>query len=330
MSTGRVVVTGGAGFIGSHLARHLHQRGHDVLAIDVRQSPPALFGARGPRYATVDIRDADMVSRALEGADVVFHLASVHLEVRASADAFAAVNVRAVEDLVEASARAGVRRFVHTSSVGIYGHVTQPPAREESPVNPVSPYERSKLAGERAALARAAQVGLDLIIVRPAWVYGPGCPRTAKLIRSLRKQRFLYVGRGANLRHPIYIDDMVEAFERAADAAPDLAGRAFIAAGPRALPLRDLVNTFARALEVPPPRLALPRSVGWALGVAGELAFGAVGRDAPFSRRSLAFFENDNAFDGTAARRALGFEPRIDLEEGARRTVSALGMAGAA
>lgn len=316
---GPVLVTGAAGFIGQHLVRALAARGITVRAVDVRERPPF---PPAVAYTRADFREAVEDPALLRGIDTVFHLASMHLEVRASAADFEVVNVAGVRPLLAACARAGVRRVVHTSSVGIYGHIADPPARESSPFRPASPYEHSKLAGERVALEAAKATGLDLVILRPAWVYGPGCPRTHKLLRAVERRRFFYVDRGANLRHPIFIGDAVNAFLSAAAAEGIESGSAYIIAGPRAVTLRELVQTCASVLGVPPPRLSLPLPMGRALAGTMELAFGLVGRDAPFSRRSLAFFENDNAFDISAARADLDFDPQVDLHEGLARTLA--------
>jgi nucleoside-diphosphate-sugar epimerase len=317
-----VLVTGAAGFIGVHLARRLARDGYDVRAIDVQPVPRALAQEQ-LRYEQVDIRDVGHLAGLLEGVDTVFHLASVHLSVHASFDQFREVNVTAAADLVTACHQAGVRRLIHTSSVGVYGHVADPPASEDSPTHPENDYERTKLAGEDAARRRADELGTDVVILRPAWVYGPGCPRTAKLLRSVRKGRFIYVGDGSNLRHPIYVDDAVDAFLLAASAGADARGRSFIVAGPRSVTLRELVDCCARVLAVRAPRRSLPRWLAYALGWAAELTFGMAGREPPLSRRSLAFFENDNAFDTSAATAALHFSAATDLETGLRRTLAA-------
>jgi dihydroflavonol-4-reductase len=317
----RVVVTGAGGFIGEHLARRLAGRGHEVHALDVRPRPASLDHP-AIRYSSLDLRDAESLADAVAGADCVFHLASVHLQVHADAAAFEEVNVRVAERLVSICARAGVRRLVHTSSVGVFGHVENPPAAEDAPKNPVSPYERTKLAGEVAVAREADRLGQDTIILRPAWVYGPGCPRTEKLLRSVGSGKFFFVGRGSNLRHPIYIDEMLDAFELARDAPPSAGARTYIAAGPRAVTLREMVDTVATALGVAPPRLRLPRPLAVAAGLTAELAFRPLRREPPFSRRTLAFFENDNAFDTSAIRRDLGFVPAVELLDGVRKTLA--------
>jgi nucleoside-diphosphate-sugar epimerase len=319
MRDGSVLVTGAAGFMGRHLTLHLAEGGRGVRAIDVQSNVD--FGHDRVRYSVRDIRDTDNLRVLLEGVEVVHHLASVHLDVHADEDVFDAVNVRAAEALVDACVGAGVRRLVHTSSVGIFGHVANPPAGEDAPKNPNHAYGRSKLAGERAVLKRAADVGLETVVLRPAWVYGPGCPRTAKLARAVRKGRFFYVGDGSNLRHPVYVDDMVEAYLRAENASSEVSGRTYIIAGPRAMPLHEMVATFAEVLGLGAPRLRVPRGLGWAMGRTAELAFGLIGRQPPFSRRSLTFFEDDNAFDTSAAERDLGFKAMVELREGLRRTL---------
>jgi nucleoside-diphosphate-sugar epimerase len=319
----RVLVTGAAGFVGSHFAPYLAARGFEVRAIDVH--PPARpqgSERSGVDFRVQDIRDSRGLADALEGVDTVFNLASVHLDVHATPEQFESVNVNALEQLIDLSAAARVRRVVQVSSVGVYGHVTHPPAAEDAPLHPENDYERTKAAGEKAARAAALRTGVDLVIVRPSWVYGVGCPRTAKLIRSLRQRRFFFIGRGNNLRHPLYIDDLSAALELTAVAGAEVCGHTFNIAGPRWMTVAEMVAEFARALSVPPPALHAPRWLGLAVGWAAEQVSAVVGAEPPVSRRTLAFFENDNAFDIGAARQSLGFEPKTDLAGGARQVIA--------
>ncbi|HEX5206601.1 MAG TPA: NAD(P)-dependent oxidoreductase [Steroidobacteraceae bacterium] len=322
----RVLVTGAAGFVGSHFAPYLAGRGFEVRAIDVH--PPAQPQGSGVDFRVQDIRELQGLAQALEGVDTVFNLASVHLDVHATPVQFESVNVKALEKLIELSAAARVRRVVQVSSVGVYGHVAHPPAAEDAPLNPDNDYERTKAAGEQAARKAARRLGVDLVIVRPSWVYGVGCPRTAKLIRSLRKGRFFFIGRGNNLRHPIYIDDLSAALELAAAAGPEVSDHIFNIAGPRWMTVEEMVGEFARALKVSPPGFHAPRWLGLTVGWAAEQVSAVVGAEPPVSRRTLAFFENDNAFDIRAARQSLGFEPKTDLPGGAREVIASYSAAG--
>jgi len=340
------VVTGSEGFIGRHLVRRLSAEGWRVRAVDLsaperaapgsgaskpeaadpgpRQDPaPEPAVSRAVDHHRADVRDEEAMAGALAGADTVFHLASAHLEHGAPEEWYRSVNVDGARSVARIAARAGVRRLVHTSSVGIYGHVQNPPADEDAPKAPSNPYERTKLLGEEAVLDTADEEGLEVLVLRPGWVYGPGCRRTEKLLRAVRRRRFAFVGDGSNLRHPLHISDMLDAFLLAADAPSGAVGGTYLVVGPRALSVRELVRVCARVQGVPEPKLRLPRPLV-STGLRGvEFAFRLVGRTPPVSRRSLAFFENDNAFTGQAAAEALGFEPRVGLEEGLRATLDA-------
>jgi len=316
----KCVVTGAAGFLGAHLCRRLSAEGHEVIALDILQRPRTLE-VPGLEYVQADLRSPARWKDELTDVDTVFHLASVHLQVSAAEDEYRAVNVDAALRLAELSHHALVRRFVHVGTVGIYGHVQHPPATEDAPRNPTNSYERTKLAGEQSVELFSERSGLDVRVLRPAWIFGPGCPRTTKLLRSLKKGRFFFIGEGTNLRHPVYVADVVDALLLAAVGRLG-ARRDHIIAGPSAMKLRDLVSACAQAVGAPMPRFRMPRPAAMMLGRVAESAGRITGKNPPFSRRSLSFFENDNAFDCAAAQRDLGYVPRVDFTEGLQRTLT--------
>lgn len=323
----KVLITGAGGFIGRHLVHDQLARGRQVTALDLDlRALEAHTADQGLDLVESDFRDSSLDS-LLGDHDVCFHLASLHLEVGVPESEFQAVNVTGARELVERCRSAGIGRFVHCSSVGVFGDVQNPPADEGSDCSPDLAYERSKLAGERAVLEYAQQSGYPVVVVRPAWVYGPGCPRTLKLARNIRSGRFFYVGDGVNLRHPIHVQDMTAGFELAA-THPDASGQVFIMAGPAAVTVHELVETIASSLGASPPRLRLPRAVAWLGGIAMETAFGLLGKQPPFSRRSLKFFSGNTAFRIEKARRILGFEPQVGLTDGIRSTLKDLEQAG--
>lgn len=324
MTIGRVLITGAGGFIGSHLVGQQLGLGREVTAVDTRldrlksrHNEPGLHIVEG------DIRDTALLENVMQGIDVVFHLASAHLEVTLDDSHFQETNVDATRNLAVIAAREGVQRFVHCSSVGVYGPLIRVPANEETPCHPDIAYEVTKLEGERAVLNVAADKNLPTVVLRPAWVYGPGCPRTDKLFRALRKKRFLMVGKGQNLRHPVHIDDMLQAFELAA-TRDGIEGQIFIIASDEYVTLEQLISVILRVEHSAYRPLRVPLAIMWPVCYAVETLARLLGREPPFSRRSLKFFTEDSAFSIAKARRQLGYAPEVDLMTGLEKTRNAL------
>jgi nucleoside-diphosphate-sugar epimerase len=311
-----VLITGAGGFIGTHLVADQLGRDREVTAIDLHVDALQLL-ANNPNLHIVqgDFRDKTLVEPLLPEQDVCFHLASAHLETGVGDEYFWEVNVEGTRMFVERCHQAGVGGFVHCSSVGVFGDIKNPPADEETPCHPDITYEKSKLAGEQAVLAYAKDAGFPLTVLRPAWVYGPGCPRTERLFRTIEQGRFFFVGDGQTLRHSVYIGDMVRAFEAAAQRL-EAAQEVFIIAGPRATTLRELANEIAAIVGVSPPWLQLPKTLVWFGCYALELAAGIAGKEAPFTRRSMKFFTGNTAFSTRKAEQGLAFKPEVELPDG--------------
>ena len=255
----------------------------------------------------------------LQGVEVVFHLASAHLQQTLGTQVYEAVNVTAVHDLLQAAKECGVRRFVHTSTVGIYGHMLKPPADETGPFNPQSIYGETKLKGEQVVNDFFRKTRFAVTILRPAWVYGPGCPRTAKLFRTIAKGRFIMIGRGDNLRHPIHIADMLDAFYLAMEKEQAV-GETFVIAGAKPASTKELVEAIGRVLDKKPVWIILPLRLAEWLAIPCEKLGSLFKISLPLTSRSLEFYNTSNAFNIAKAQRLLGFHPQITLQQGLQQT----------
>jgi nucleoside-diphosphate-sugar epimerase len=317
----KVLITGAGGFIGSHLVDSQLAHGYDVRAVDLhldllrhQKAHPCMETIRG------DITEWHTLQKLVAGVDIVYHLASAHLDVKLSDEHYHRVNVGATLSLLEAAQGAGVRRFVHCSSVGVIGDVEHPPADETAECHPVNIYERTKLEGERVALDFARRTGFPVVVVRPAWVYGPRCPRTAKLFRTISKGRFPIFGSGKNMRHPVYISDAIQGLELCAES-PNIDGEVFIIAGEVPVRSGELVNMIGQELNVRMQKIYLPIFLGQTAGLVLELMFKLIRQRPPFSRRSMDFFLKHNAYTIAKAQSKLNYRPQVDLLTGIQKTI---------
>jgi nucleoside-diphosphate-sugar epimerase len=317
----RDLVTGATGFTGGHLARSLIARGDEVRALVRNPGSAADLAAAGIELSTGDIRDASALDKAMRGVDIVYHVAAVYRQAGIGAGEYRAVNAVAAGQVVEAAARTGVRRVVHCSTVGVHGDVERPPADEDAPLRPGDIYQQTKLEGERLARRTADRLGIDLAIVRPTGIYGPGDRRLLKLFRGVARGRFPVLGDGRIYYHLTYIDDLVDGLVLCGTAAA-AANRTYILAGGEVRTLNELVALIAEVAGVDPPKMHLPVWPFWLAGALCEAVCAPLGIEPPIYRRRVDFFTKSRAFDISRARREIGYDPRVELREGIRRTLA--------
>jgi nucleoside-diphosphate-sugar epimerase len=314
-------VTGAAGFTGLALARSLTRRGQRVRGLVRNRKRASYLEQAGVEIIAGDVRDRATVQDAHLGVDTVYHLAAVFRRAGVPDSEYRSVHVDATRQLVECSAAAGVRRFVHCSTVGVHGDVeAQAPAAEDAPFHPGDIYQVTKLEGERMALDTAGRVGLPLTVVRPGPIYGPGDRRLLKLIGGVARKRFVLLGDGTPHFQMVYVDDLIEGFRLAADT-PAAVGRTYIVAGGEAPTLNELVEEIASVAHVAPPRTRLPVWPFWVAGAICEGVCVPLGIEPPIFRRRVAFFTKNRWFDTSRARDELGYAPKVRLRDGIRRTL---------
>jgi nucleoside-diphosphate-sugar epimerase len=314
----RALVTGATGAFGGALARRLCARGDRVRVFARSSAKLEQLGREGCEVYAGDLRDAAAVASAVGGCDVVFHVGALFQTAKAPDREFFEVNVGGTRHLLDAARRHAVRYFLHTSTIGVHGSIAQPPADESAPFAPGDPYRESKLEAEQ--LARSYfEAGLAGCVIRPTAIYGPGDLRFLKLFRGVQSGWFAMLGSGSARLHMVYVDDLVDAALRCAENPAGL-NEVFIIGGARAVTIDELVRSVAASLHVRPPRWRLPLLPFQVLAPAVQRICRAAGVEPPLHPRRLHFFTDDRAFDISKARRVLGFQPRVDLEEGLART----------
>jgi nucleoside-diphosphate-sugar epimerase len=315
-----VLVTGATGFTGTHLTRRLVEAGHRVVAFVRASSDTEELDALGVDVRVVDIRDHSEVARAFDSFDRVYHIAAAFRTQHAEPDEFRRVNVDATAHLLASARECGVGRFVHCSTVGVQGEIKDPPATEEHPFCPGDLYQKTKLEGERLARDQMGRIGgPEITIVRPVGIYGPGDLRFLKLFRLIARGRAVMVGSGEVLYHLTYVDDLVRGMLLAGEH-PEASGETFTLGGAEYTTLNQFTAMIADALDVKPLRLRVPYGPVYLASVVCDRLCRAVGISPPLYPRRVEFFSKDRAFDISKARTVLGYEPRVDLREGLRRT----------
>lgn len=322
----RVALTGGTGYTGSRLLARLVARGDQVSAL-------ARAGGVRPRvdgpvdWIEGDLADAAALARLVDGADTVVHVAAVYRTAGHPDAYYRDVNVGGTERLLEAAARQGVRRFVHTSTVGVHGHVERPPADETAPMAPGDIYQETKVEGERLALELGRKRGVPVAVLRPGAIYGPGERRLLKLFRAIARGRYAIVGSGRAFYHPVFVEDLLDGYVLLLER-PQAVGEAFIIAGPRYVSQRELADVVARHTGGRVLPFRVPAWPLQALGTIVESICVPLGLEPPLHRRRVDFWVKSRAFSIEKARRLLGYAPKVDLDEGVARTAASYREAG--
>lgn len=315
----KVALTGASGYTGGHILRRLLARGDSVKALVREGSITPELKSSGAELVIGALGRADDASRLVKDCDAVMHVAAVYRTAGHPDSYYRQINVLGTRQLLEASAAAGVQRFVHTSTVGVHGDVKSPPADENAEVSPSDIYQATKAEADAMAREFGRTHGLEVAIVRPGAIYGPGETRLLKVFRSIARGRYAVVGSGRPHYHLVYIDDLVEGFLLALDR-PEAAGETFIIAGPRAISQDDLAREVAQATGGSVWPYHIP---AWPIQRLGDLVEAICipfGIEPPIHRRRVDFWVKNRSFSIEKARRLLGYDPQVDVTEGIRRT----------
>jgi len=320
----KALVTGGGGFLGGAIVDLLHARGASIRTL-ARGDYPRL---RDLEVTMVqgDLADASAVRRAVEGCDVVFHVAAKAGIWGSYAD-YHRPNVEGTRNILDACREHGIRRLVFTSSPSVVFNGADIAGVDESALYPThyeSFYSATKAEAERLVLA-ANDDALATVALRPHLIWGPGDNHLIpRIIAKAKTGRLRKIGRQDQLVDTIYIDNAAQAHLLAADRlAPGspIAGKAYFLSQGEPVPLWDLINRILSAAGVPPVTRSVPTSVAVAAGALLETAYRLfrIAGEPPMTRFLAHQLSTAHWFNIDAARRDLGYAPAVSINEGLQR-----------
>ncbi len=318
----KVLVTGAAGFLGGHLVDMLVERGDEVRAM-VRpvENADYLRTLSNVEVVNGDLTNAASLKRAVKGVERVYNVAA-KTGPWGPESMYRAINVYGLSDLIYAAMDAGVQRIVHTSSITVYGHSLHGIVTEDHLYHAEdNPYSRTKIEGEKLVADLVEGQGAPIVMVRPAWIYGPRDTASfAKYISRVESGKFFFVGSGENIVPTVYVRDVAQGLIKAGDAGDEVIGQAYTLANDERVTQATYLNTIADALGVAHVSLKVPFSVLYAAGRSAELAWQAMGRrDAappPLTTYGITLQGGDQQFSIDKARRELGYAPQFDIKQG--------------
>ena len=312
---GRYLVTGASGFIGTRWCRRLVEAGNKVLALDLRRSDKLPTEVE---FAPVDITNRALVESAVSDfqPDYGFHLAA-RVGDWGPASSYQAINVEGTRNVLDALIANGAKRAVHLSSIAALGHAPRALADEtDPPIDSHDAYSQSKADSER--LARRMQAdGAPIVVIRPGDVYGVGSvPWVLRPTELLRSKRLFLVDGGKGIMAPVHVDNLLDGFSLVL-AREEALGQVYqILDGDGGIPFGEYFTELARALELPTPKLSLPKWAALSVGALSEAWATMTRTDPQITRTAVQFVCRSGGYSAAKARAELGYRPRRTLPEG--------------
>jgi sterol-4alpha-carboxylate 3-dehydrogenase (decarboxylating) len=334
------LVTGGCGFVGAAIARALKARGDEVIVLDLAPECPV----EGVDYRRVDITDKAAVTEACRGVDTVIHNASIVHTKQNKQDVIWAVNLGGTENMLEAARANKVPRFIYISSGSVvYGGKDIENGDESLPYSSISqaPYADSKIEAEKLTLADNGKGGMATCALRPHVVFGPGDNRfmPTLLAKGRKGQLSVQIGRGIWLSDYTYVSNMTDAVLLADEALAKggldsiAAGQAYFITNGEPMPFWDFIRKVAARLGFPPIKYRAPKSLIYAIAAVKEgidtLKGGTLNAEDGMTRFAIRYMCTHHYFSIEKARRELGYNPAVSVDEGIERTCQHLEAIGA-
>lgn len=325
----RILVTGATGLIGSRLVETLAAKGYSVKSLIRKSSSTSYLRKLGIELEYGDITDRKSVEKAVENIDTVYHLAAIRGERLLTPEKYWAVNVKGTKNILEASYKKGIEKFVYCSTEGVLGWFSNSPADESWPYKPIGMYHQSKTEAEKLVKEYYCKKQLPATIIRPVIAYGPTDKGTIFKIASLiSKGIFVILGHGNFSLHLVYIDNLTQGLRLAGEKTHSV-GQTYIIADKTPIIFNRLVQIIAETLNVQTTKIHIPIWSAKLTGTMIENLYRALlrlnvrklGDDPILTPIKVDILSKERFYDISKARKELGYTPTIDTEEAIRATI---------
>jgi nucleoside-diphosphate-sugar epimerase len=314
----KVLITGATGLLGGHLIQALRQHGEHIRALVLPAENAEHLRAQGVEIVRGDVTDVSTLTSAVKDVETIIHLAGMMGVWRPLAD-YRLVNVTGSENLYQMAQKGGVRRFIHTSSHTVYGlghgrFLTEQDALRPDP----DPYSMSKAEGDRQIQRLMQESTMETVILRPGTFFGPGDRlHFGRMAQRIKQGKGVIIGRGDNALPFCYVTDIVQGF-LLATYHKEAPGNVYNITNDRPLTQREMFHAIADAVGGKRPTRYLPYLPTYYGGIVAERIALITQTKPILTRLGAMMFGTDNRHSVEKARRDLGFEPQIGLQEGIR------------
>ncbi len=320
----KILITGAGGFLGTHLAKALRDKGHEVTNFS-RGNYPHL-DAMGVKTKRGDLRDRENVEEAVEGQEVIFHVAS-KVGVWGNYREYYDINVKGTENLLNAAKKEGIKNLIFTSSPSVVFGKDQLCGVDESqpfPKKYVSHYAKTKALAEKMVLEAHNPPYFHTIALRPHLVFGPGDHNLIpRVIGKARKNKLKMIGKGDNKVDVVYIDNAVHAhllaFEKLGKE-PQVGGQSFFISQEKPVKLWDFINTLLEKTKFKKVKSKVPFTLAYSAGLLLEKALFWSQNEPPLTRFVALNLGKSHYFNNQKSRNLLGYRPVISLEDSIEKT----------
>jgi len=311
----KILITGNTGFVGKFLTKSLVDKGHQVIGLDV-----SIPEKKNDGFVLGSVLDIKSIMEAAKGADAIIHLAAKHHDFGISREEFFEVNVQGTQNLLDCASRLGIKKFIFYSTVAVYGN-HKAYTNEDTTPEPESDYGESKLAAEKRVNKWVAEdKAREVIIIRPTVVFGPqNYANMYNLINSIYKKRFIFVGKGENIKSVAYVENLVEATTFLLEGSK--AGlQVYSYSDYPQMSSGEIVETIAENLPGKMPQIKLPLRPTLALASVFDLLAKLTGYNFPITANRIKKFNTATHHKAEKIKEA-GFRASVELKVGLKRMV---------